>query len=120
MVATRKFRLVWIVFGWLLVLAVTYLSLTPKPPETSVEFGDKIGHLIAYATLMSWWHQIERNACRLALLFILMGLALEILQSMGGDRQGDIFDMAANGLGVGLGWIAARFAFGWSGRKLAP
>ena len=120
MTTPRIYRLAWIVSGWFLVLMVTYLSLTPAPPETSVEFGDKLGHLMAYAALMGWWHQIERNACRLALLFILMGLALEMLQSMGGDRQGDIFDMAANSLGVGLGWIAARFAFGWSGRKLAP
>ncbi len=120
MATTRNLRGVWIVFGWILVLMVTYLSLTPKPPESPVEFGDKIGHLIAYATLMGWWHQIERNACRLALAFILMGLALEILQSLGGIRQGDIFDMAANSLGVGLGWFAARFMLGWSRDRLAP
>ena len=114
------FRRAWIVSGWLLVLAVIYLSLTPKPPEAPVEFGDKIGHLLAYATLMGWWHQIERNGYRLALIFILMGLMLEILQSLGGIRQGDIFDMAANSLGVGLGWIAARSTLDWSMRKLAP
>jgi VanZ family protein len=113
-------RRIWIVLGWLLVLAVIYLSLTPKPPPTVMTFGDKIGHFAAYAALMGWWHQIDRNGYRLALIFILMGLMLEILQSLGGVRQGDIFDMAANSLGVGLGWIAARSTLDWSVRKLAP
>jgi len=124
MAAARNFRLAWIVFGWLLILAVTYLSLTPKLPESSLALGDKIGHLAAYAVLMGWWRQIEVNGYRLALIFILMGLTLEILQSLGGARQGDILDMAANALGVGIGWIAARFTArhtaAWRVRNLAP
>lgn len=113
-------RRIWIILGWLLVLTVIYLSLTPKPPPTGMNFGDKIGHFAAYASLMGWWHQIDRNAYRLALIFVLMGLTLEILQSLSGFRQGDIFDMAANTVGVGIGWFAARYAAGWSARKLAP
>lgn len=117
-------RRIWIILGWLLVLTVIYLSLTPKPPPTGMNFGDKIGHFAAYASLMGWWHQIDRNAYRLALIFVLMGLTLEILQSLSGFRQGDIFDMAANTVGVGIGWLIgsfiARFAAGWSARKLAP
>jgi glycopeptide antibiotics resistance protein len=49
-----------------------------------------------------------------------MGLSLEILQSFTGFRQADIFDMAANTVGVGIGWLIARFALGWSARRLAP
>ncbi|OYY93237.1 MAG: hypothetical protein B7Y41_13025 [Hydrogenophilales bacterium 28-61-23] len=113
-------RRAWIVLGWLLVLAVVYLSLTPKPPPTGASFGDKIGHFAAYASLMFWWHPIERNAYRLALIFVLMGLTLEILQSLSGFRQGDIFDMAANTVGVGIGWGMARFAPVWIARKLTP
>jgi len=112
-------RRAWIIVGWLLVLLVIYLSLTPKPPPTLMTFGDKIGHFAAYASLMAWWHQIDRSAYRLALIFVLMGLTLEILQSLGGFRQGDIFDMAANTVGVGIGWFAARFAAGWSSQRLA-
>jgi len=108
-------RRAWIILGWLLVLTVIYLSLTPKPLPTGMTFGDKIGHFTAYASLMFWWHPIERNAYRLALLCVLMGLTLEILQSLSGFRQGDIFDMAANTVGVGIGWFAARVA-----TRLAP
>jgi VanZ family protein len=116
-------RRTWITLGWLLVLAVVYLSLTPEPPPSTLIISDKIGHFAAYASLMAWWYQIDRNAYRLALIFVLMGLTLEILQSLGGSRQGDIFDMAANTAGVGIGWIAARFttrlAPAWFVRKLA-
>lgn len=108
------YRPYWQALGWLLVVAVAYLSLTPAPPQTDLSQGDKLGHLAAYAGLMAWWHPMGRNGYRLALLFVLMGLALEILQSFTGYRQGDIFDMAANTAGVGLGWLwSARLAPGW-------
>ena len=106
----------WRALGWLLVLAVIYLSLTPKPPATDIALGDKIGHLAAYGSLMAWWLQIHRRPERLALLFVLMGLGLEILQSLTGYREGDIFDMAANTLGVGLGWLTALLLPNWLAR----
>ncbi len=108
--------LLWRLLGWALVLTVVYLSLTPKPPPTVMTFGDKVGHLAAYASLMAWWLQIHRRPERLALLFVLMGLALEILQSLSGFRTGDIFDMAANTVGVGLGWLSARLLPDWLAR----
>ncbi len=103
----------WRALGWLLVLAVVYLSLTPSPPSPDIAQGDKFGHLLAYGGLMAWWLQIRRTPERLALLLILMGLALEILQSLSGYREGDLFDMAANTLGIGLGWLATRLAPDW-------
>jgi len=112
-------RRAWIFLGCLLVGSVVYLSLTPEPPAMDERFSDKLGHFAAYAALMAWWHQIDRNAWRLALLFIVMGLLLEILQSLSGFRQGDIFDLAANTFGVVLGWLFARMGLGWSARKLA-
>lgn len=112
-------RRAWIILGWLLVGGVVFLSLTPEPPAMDAHFSDKLGHLAAYGILMAWWHQIDHNAYRLALYLILMGLALEILQSLSGFRHGDIFDMAANSLGVALGWLLARFNLSWSAQRLA-
>ena len=103
----------WRFLGWFLVLVVVYLSLTPRPPPSNIELGDKIGHLAAYAGLMGWWLQIHRRPERLALLFVLMGLILEILQNLSGFRNGDVFDMAANTLGVGLGWLTALLLPNW-------
>jgi hypothetical protein len=88
----------------------------PRTAATTIRFGDKLGHVAAYASLMGWWLQIDRRPERLALLFVLMGLALEILQSLGGYRNGDIFDMAANTLGVGLGWLSALLLPDWLAR----
>lgn len=113
----------WRFLGWSLVLTVFYLSLTPSPPDSGLPSGDKIGHLAAYAALMGWWLQLHRHPERLALVFVLMGLALELLQSLGGARTGDIFDMAANTAGVGLGWVSAWLMPDWLARldrKLAP
>ncbi len=106
-------RNVWLSLGWSLVLAVAYLSLTPNPPMPDISRIDKVGHLLAYATLMGWWSQIDSRHCRLALLFVLMGLSLEIAQSFTDYRQGDVFDMAANSMGVGLGWLSARLKPDW-------
>lgn len=103
----------WQALGWFLILAVIYLSLVPKPPMPDVAMGDKFGHLFGYALLMMWWLQIRRQPERLALAFVVMGLMLEILQSLSGYRDGDIFDLAANTLGVGLGWFATRLAPTW-------
>lgn len=106
-------RNLWLALGWGLVIAVVYLSLTPKPLKVDVSFGDKIGHFLAYATLMGWWSQLDTRYCRLALLFVLLGLSMEIAQSFTDYRQGDVFDMAANTIGVGLGWLSVRLAPNW-------
>ena len=107
-------RTLWLSLGWGLVLAVVYLSLTPKPPAIDiVSFGDKIGHFLAYAVLMGWWSQLDSRHCRLALAFLLMGLALEVAQSFTDYRQGDVFDMAANSAGVGMGWLSTWLKPDW-------
>lgn len=106
---------IWRFLGWALIVLVTYLALTPDPPAAP-RFSDKLGHVLAYASLMGWWLQIDRRPQRLALLFVLMGLALEILQSLSGYRTGDIFDMAANTLGVGLGWLSGLLLPDWLAR----
>jgi glycopeptide antibiotics resistance protein len=39
--------------------------------------------------------------------FVCMGIALELIQGALGYRSSELFDMAANALGVLLGWAAA-------------
>jgi len=107
-------RNVWLTLGWVLLLLVVYLSLTPKPPPLDfVPFGDKIGHALAYAALMGWWSQLDPRHCRLALLFVLLGLAMEIAQSFTETRSAEVFDAAADCVGVGLGWLSTRLRPGW-------
>ena len=103
----RYFRW-WLAVGWLLIVATIYLSLTAKPPvELAFDYGDKWGHLLAYAVLMGWFVQLyqRRNMLLFYALFLLMlGVVLEFLQGLTG-RYFEYADMLANGGGVALGLL---------------
>ncbi|MCP4750687.1 MAG: VanZ family protein [Proteobacteria bacterium] len=106
----RYIRL-WVVLGWMQVLMVFYLSLMRHPPEVvSAPFSDKIYHLLAYIGLMLWFAQIHRPAryWRIALGFILMGVAIEFLQRASGYRSFEAADIAADSLGVLIALGLAR------------
>ena len=103
-------RRAYVAAGWLLVLGVIWLSLTPSPPKVDFEASDKVGHLLAYALIMFWFAQLyAARPVRVgyAALFVLMGVTLEFLQGQLGYRTYEVFDMFANGAGVLLGWAAA-------------
>ncbi len=65
---------------------------------------------MAYGVLMLWFCFLYRGAAaRIAYGagFVAMGIALEALQGALGYRSAEALDMAANTLGVLLGWAAA-------------
>jgi len=112
-----KFWKLWLKIGYGLVLLVVFLSLAPDPPDL-MEFdkGDKVGHLIAYLTLMLWFANLYRErAERLstAMAFLAMGTALELVQALIGYRTFQYADMAANAAGVFLGWSLAQTWLGF-------
>lgn len=101
---------VWRAAGWLLVALVVYFSLTPEPPSLSVEGGDKLGHVLAYAGLMAWfaWLYADRGVrSAYAAGFAVLGIGLEFAQALTAYRSFELADMAADCVGVGLGWIIA-------------
>lgn len=107
---TLRYRPLWTALGWVIVAAIVWLSLTPSPLEIDVEQGDKLGHFIAYGTLMFWFAQL--HASRRARLgygaaWIALGITLEFIQGQLGWRTGDPLDMLANTIGVLLGAAAA-------------
>jgi VanZ family protein len=106
MISLRK---VWLALGWLWVIVIFYLSLTPHPPEP-VQFWnvDKLEHALAYALLMLWFCQLAYARARLAAVFIAMGVGIEFLQGMTGYRYFEYADMLANSSGVLLGWWLAN------------
>ncbi len=107
-----RFHRLWQGLGWLMVCAVIWLSLTPTPPQPPLYWlsWDKANHLIAYGTLMYWFAQAFVRHWRWPLFLVALGLALEVLQGLGGVRSLDGFDMLANTLGVFLGyWLATTF-----------
>jgi VanZ family protein len=103
----------YLTIGWLLVLLVCYFSLTSTPPRVDIQFKylDKLQHLFSYFVLMFWFAQLyPQNKIRVyyALFFISLGIALEILQGLGGVRLFEYADMLANATGVVIGYILTR------------
>jgi hypothetical protein len=101
----------WLLFGWIGVVAVIYLSLTPSPLELNLgRFTDKWQHLAAYAVLMLWFSQLRTalgERIRIAVCLAGLGIGLEFLQQATGLRNFDTNDMVANALGVCFGWLLA-------------
>ena len=111
-----SYRRVWLAGGWLLVCLVVYLSLTPHPPEpVSFANADKLEHGIAYASLSLWFCQLYLSIhSRIMIIAALIGLGvgLEFTQGWTGYRFFDVWDMAANSIGVLFGYILVRTPLG--------
>jgi VanZ family protein len=103
-------RRVGLALGWAWAAGIVFLSLTPSPPQSGLEGGDKLAHFLAYAVLTYWFSQFYFHSTRLAyaLGFAVMGIGLEFAQGGSGYRSFELADMAANALGVLAGLAAAR------------
>lgn len=100
-------RAVAISGGWLYAAAIVWLSLTPSPPQIDVANGDKLGHLLAYGGLMFWFCWLYpgwRTRIAYGAGWIALGIALEFVQRATGYRTFELADMAADSLGVLIGW----------------
>jgi VanZ family protein len=104
---------VWLglwIFGWILTVV---LSLV-RPPQLGLDVpdGDKLGHLLAYATLSAWAGMLfaARRAHWLAALALVgLGIAMEFAQGAFTDyRMQDPRDAVANTIGVLVGLSVAR------------
>jgi glycopeptide antibiotics resistance protein len=103
-------RILGLALGWGWAATIVWLSLTPRPPQIDVQFGDKIGHFGAYGLLMLGFcilYPALRARIFHATGFIAMGVGLEFVQGWLGYRTFDVMDMAANTIGVLLGWGSA-------------
>jgi VanZ family protein len=103
-------RRAWWAIGWFGIALAIYLSLMHNPPTLDVEQGDKLQHLAAYGMLMLWFSQLSLDAGwrRLtALALVALGIAIEFAQLATDYRDFSYGDMAADALGVALGWSLA-------------
>ena len=103
-------RPVYLAMGWGLVAVIIWASVTHNPPQISVEHGDKVGHLLAYAGVMFWFSRLylhTRTRLAYAAGFIALGIALEFVQRALGYRSFELLDMVADALGVLGGWAIA-------------
>jgi VanZ family protein len=105
---SRKWRGLGVAGAWGVLAAIVVLSVMPSPPSADFESSDKVGHLAAYGVLMlSFSLLYEKRRAPMAAAFIGVGVALEFVQGALGYRSFEVADMAANALGVLLGWGAA-------------
>jgi VanZ family protein len=104
--ASYRYGKLWYAIGWVLVLTVVVLSLMPSAPDIGTD-NDKANHLLAYGTLMFWFGMLasrRRIQAGWALGFVAMGVALEYAQGMTEYRTFEVADMAADAIGVLIGW----------------
>ena len=105
-------RSLWLLVGWLGVVAAFVFSLNPTTAHAPLfEHSDKVKHLASYATLMFWWAQLyiaPKQRLALAVALILLGIGIELLQGYTPDRQSDVWDALANTAGILLGWLIAH------------
>ena len=111
-----RFKALWFFTGVALVALVVYLSLISSPIDTGLDFPyqDKLYHAFAYFVLMAWFGQIYHTTLQrniLAVLFIMLGLGMEYLQSFDPNRMAEFADMVANTSGVLIGYILTATGF---------
>ncbi len=87
-------------------LIIVVASFRPIDLADSVNHGDKVGHLLAYAALAFFWSLAGAQGLRrLIVIFIacsLLGSLIEVIQPSF-DRFGSVADAVADLLGAGLG-----------------
>jgi len=97
----------------LLIVAVSYLALTPKPP-VSIDFGwDKLNHVLAF-TALAFSASLGYPASRGMRLLLLCGLLafgglIEALQLFVPGRSSEWGDLLGDSIGVASGAIIADY-----------
>lgn len=104
-------RVLWRALLALLLAAITWLALSPAPPESANTGWDKANHALAFAALafVSVWALWQRPRQWLLLVAALLayGGFIEIAQSFVPSRSADWNDVLADGVGIALGLLAA-------------
>ena len=108
-----RYRGLWLLIGYLLIVLVVYLSLVSSPIEidTRLPYQDKLFHTFAYFTLTFWFMQIyhiRQHVLFWLIFFLCLGFFMEYLQSFDAGRQSEFGDMLANTLGVLLALVMSR------------
>lgn len=100
-------RPLWRVALLISMLAILFLATTANPYPVPASASDKINHLIAFLelTLLTRLSWPEAKALWLAPALLLFGLAIEGIQAGLPYREFSLADLAADGVGIALGWL---------------
>lgn len=104
-------RVLWRALLALLLAVITWLALSPAPPDSADTGWDKVDHALAFATLafVSVWALWQRPRQWLLLVVALLayGGFIEIAQSFVPTRDAEWNDVLADGVGIALGLLVA-------------
>ncbi len=108
--ASRRQRLArWALYAGMLLGCV--LAFDPQGDRLPTVHSDKLQHLAAFAalTLAAWWAYPGTRWKAMAGLF-LFGVFIEVVQSGIPGRSAEWGDLVADGVGIALGALIARFS----------
>ena len=114
-----RFPRVWAGLGWLLVLGVIAGSLLPGRALPEVSFNDKLQHAVVYLVLMVWFAGLYARRFYLGIAAVLcaLGIGLDLLQGLTATRSLELYDIAADFVGIAIGFgLAVAFLGGWCQR----
>jgi VanZ family protein len=118
----------WKIAGALILLIILAAAMAPAilpwlvGREPSVPNVDKWAHGIAFAMLALWFTgQYARSSYAwIAIMLLLYGLLIEVVQSFVPYRSAELADLVADGAGICVGLlVAALVTGGWSVRAEA-
>jgi VanZ family protein len=101
-----RFKNIWRLIAYLIVLTIIVLSLIPDPEKiTPFHASDKIMHALVYAFAMLWFGFCfkGKKLFTSAAVLVLLGIVLEIIQGQTGYRTMDFYDGVADCVGVFIG-----------------
>jgi VanZ family protein len=98
-----KFKSLWQILGYIFIAIIYLICLMPIDSSASPDIPgfDKLVHGSIYLFITLWFLQLNlrQKTLKAFILFVLMGLSIECLQSFTPYRQFEWFDVLANSSG---------------------
>lgn len=122
-----RFRSLWVMIGWMMLAIGVLVSLfTPPSLNMGLDATGKDLHWVFYFVSMAWFGQLHNSTnerLMIAAALAILGIGIEGLQSLGGERVASFSDVIANLIGIGCGWLALATPLNgtllWLDRRLA-
>jgi len=110
MLRELRFPTLWLIAGWLAVIAALAVCLAPAKYVEVPNVNDKVEHAAGFALLVLWFTGIYPRSryWLVASGFLLLGILIEILQGdMNWGRHSDVHDVYADAAGIVAGVLLA-------------
>lgn len=114
-----RYKWLWLGAGVGCLVVILLLAITPLSARVPSLGGDKVAHFLAFAFLTVWFLGVFEAGLTARVLVALAGygLLIEFVQSFTPYRSADLYDVMADLVGIGAGWLLASAGLRrWCGR----